>query len=302
MTTLPDVSSEVHFLDVGQAHATVAVDAGSALVVDCPRGGVEQAAALLSRLNLGRFDIVVTHQDIDHCEGVQDLLQRFGRPSTTLYMNPVGRPRPEKRPRVMTVLQGMLSAVDDIGASTAGAAAGMTGNTGSIGWSVLAPLHRRVLGANLLRDVVNRLSVVLLVQIGSFTFLIPGDIDDQAARELLDSDAQLSADVFLIPHHGAKLAMIDALLEAVDPKYAVISAGRRKTHPNINTLTAVASRNCRLICTQVTRQCHLGDLADQSCAGTIVFDLSGNSLSVTPSLDDHRERIEQLDSPICVQP
>ena len=300
MTTLPDVSSEVHFLDVGQAHATVAVDAGSALVVDCPRGGVEQAAALLSRLNLGRFDLVVTHQDMDHCEGVQDLLQRFGRPSTTLYMNPVGRPRPEKKPRVMTVLQGMLSAVDDIGASTAGAAAGMTGNTGSIGWSVLAPLHRRVLGANLLTNAVNRLSVVLLVRIGSFTFLIPGDIDDKAARELLDSGAQLSADVFLIPHHGAKLATIDRLLQAVDPQYAIVSAGRRKTHPHVDTLTAVASHDCRLMCIQATRHCHPGDLAEKYCAGTIVFDLSGDSISAAPSLDRHRERIDQLESPVCV--
>jgi len=52
MTTSPDVSSEVHFLDVGQAHAMVAVDADSALVVDCPRDGVEQATALLNKLDL----------------------------------------------------------------------------------------------------------------------------------------------------------------------------------------------------------------------------------------------------------
>ena len=296
------MSSEVHFLDVGQAHATVAVNAGSALVVDCPRDGVEQAKALLSRLNLSHFDVVVTHQDMDHCEGVQGLLQRFGKPSTTLYINPVGRPKPEDKRYVRAVLEGILSEVDHLGASTAGAVADTVGNTGSISWSVLAPPHRQLLDAPLLANVVNRLSVVILVRIGSFTFLIPGDIDDKAAGELLDRSAQLSADVFLIPHHGARLKMIDRLLEAVDPKYAVISAGRRKTHPNVDTLTAVASHNCRLMCTQATRHCHPGDLADKHCAGTIVFDLRDNSLSVTPSPDDHRERIDQLESPACVQP
>jgi len=296
------VSSEVHFLDVGQAHATIAVDADSALVVDCPRGGVEQAKALLSRVSLAHFDVVVTHQDMDHCEGVQDLLQRFGKPSTTLYINPVGRPKPEDKRYVRAVLEGILSEVEHLGASTADAVAGTAGSTGSIGWSVLAPTHRQLLNAPLLGNVVNRLSVVILVQIGNFTFLIPGDIDDKAARELLDSGAQLSADVFLIPHHGAKLAVIDELLAAVDPEHAVISAGRKKTHPNINTLTAVASRDCRLMCTQATLHCHPGDLADKYCAGTIVFDLSGNSLSVAPSRDDHRERIDQLESPVCVQP
>ena len=294
------MSLEVHFLDVGQAHATIAVAADSALVVDCPRDGAEQATALLNKLNLAQFDIVVTHQDMDHCEGVQDLLQLFGKPSTTLYMNPVGRPKPEKRPHVRTVLEGILSAVEDIGASTAGAVAEMVGNTGPIGWSVLAPPHEHLLKANLLGNVVNRLSVVVLVRVGDFTFLIPGDIDDKAARELLKGDAQLSADVFLLPHHGAKLTIIDELLAAVDPEHAVISAGRRNTHPAIETLRAAASYNCRLMCTQATHHCHPSDLADKHCAGTIVFDLSGGYLSVDPSPARHRERINQLERPVCV--
>ena len=278
----------------------VAVDADSALVVDCPRGGVEQAKALLSTLNLAQFDVVVTHQDMDHCGGVKDLLERFGNRSTTLYMNPVGRSRLQHHSHAKTVLQGILSAVVDTGASTADAVVDTVGNTGSIGWSVLAPRHVRVLGANLLGDVANRLSVVVLVRVGSFTFLIPGDIDDVAARELLDIGTELSADVFLLPHHGARLATIYRLLAAVDPKYAVISAGRRKTHPAIETLRAAASYNCRLMCTQATRHCHPGDLADKHCAGTIVFDLSGGSLSVDPSPTRHRERINQLERPVCV--
>ena len=294
------MSSEVHFLDVGQAHATVAINDDSALVVDCPREGVQQATELLNKLILEHFDIVVTHQDMDHCAGVPNLLQRFGTRSTILYMNPVGRPEPEKRPRVRAVLQGILSAVEDVGAKTAGADTATVGNTGSICWSVLAPSYSKILPANLVGNVVNRLSVVVLVRIGRFTFLIPGDIDDTTARELLYSSANLRADVFLIPHHGAKLATIDQLLDAVDPEHAVISAGRKKTHPHIDTLTAVASHTCRLMCTQATRHCHSDDLADKHCAGTVVFDLSKNSLSVAPSPADHRTRIGQLESPACI--
>ena len=269
--------------------------------MDCPREGVQQATELLNKLILEHFDIVVTHQDMDHCAGVQNLLQRFGTRSTILYMNPVGRPEPEKRPRVRAVLQGILSAVEDVGAKTAGADTDTDGNTGSICWSVLAPSHSQVLQANLVGNVVNRLSVVVLVRIGRFTFLIPGDIDDTTARELLDSSAKLRADVFLVPHHGAKMAMIKGLLDAVGPEYAVISAGRKETHPHADTLTAAVSHDCRLMCTQATRHCHPGDLADKHCAGTIVFDLSDNSLSVAPSPADHRKRIDQLESPACIR-
>lgn len=278
----------------------IAVNADSALVVDCPRGGVKQATALLNKLSLAQFDVVVTHQDMDHCEGVQDLLRLFGKRSTTLYMNPVGRPRPQDRSHVKTVLQGILSAVEEIGASTADAVVETVGNTGSIGWSVLAPRHVHILGAALLGDVANRLSAVVLVRIRSFTFLIPGDIDDVATRELLTSGTDLSADVFLLPHHGAKLPTINQLLAAVDPRYVVVSAGRRASHPALETLRAAAAFDCRIMCTEVAAHCHQGAIDPQHCAGSIVFKLRGDSLEAVPSEAEHMVRIRQLDTPVCL--
>ena len=242
---------------------------------------------------------VVTHQDLDHCGGVHDLLRLFGNSSTTLYMNPVGRPRPQDRPVVRSVLRSILSAVDEIGARSEHAFAGRAGTTGGIAWSVLAPPYDLVLGAALLANPVNTLSVVLMLQIGDSTFLIPGDIDDAAVTTLLSSGTQLSADVFLLPHHGAKLTTISQLLAAVDPKYAIVSAGRRNTHPHIETLNAAATADCRLMCTQVTRHCHPDPVDPKSCAGSIVFDLSGGSLSVDPSPATHLLRINQFATPIC---
>lgn len=130
-TTLPaDVPSSVHFLNVGQAHATVAIGADSALIVDCPSNGVEQASALLKHSNPAQLDVMVTHQDLDHCGGVHELLTLFGKSHTTLYMNPVGRQSPQDRPRVKTVLQRILSVLDEIGANTVHAFAGRNGSTG----------------------------------------------------------------------------------------------------------------------------------------------------------------------------
>jgi len=296
------VSSAVSFLDVGQAHATVAVDADAALVVDCPSTGVEEATTLLGHLDLARLDVVVTHQDLDHCGGVHDLLRLFGNSSTTLYMNPVGRPRPEDRPFVRSVLKSILSAVEEIGARSEHAFAGKAGTTGGIAWSVLAPPYPLVLGAALLADPVNTLSVVLMLQIGDCTFLIPGDIDDAAVNTLLSSGAQLSANVLLLPHHGSKLTTINQLLAAVSPKYVVISAGRRTAPPHIETLKAAAAADCRLMCTQVTRHCHPDPVDPKHCAGSIVFDLSSGSLSVEPSPATHLSRINQFATPICLAP
>ena len=300
MTASSDVSSAVHFLDVGQAHATIAVDADSAVVIDCPHSGVQPASNLLEKLNPERLDIVVTHQDLDHCGGIHNLLRHFGSNSTTLYMNPVARPHPKNQPRVNTVLRSILSALDEVGANPDHAFAGRTGTTGAITWSVLAPPYRRDLRAALLGGSLNRSSIVLMLQLRGYRFLIPGDIDDTAVTALLSSGTQLSAEVFLLPHHGARLTTISQLLSAVDPQYVVVSAARRRTHPHITTLQAAASYNCRIMCTQVTHHCHPGTVDPKRCAGSIVFDISGGSLAVDPSVAAHKSRIDELESPVCL--
>ena len=294
------MSSAVHFLNVGQAHAMVAVNEDSALVVDCPRGGVKSASAVLRQQRYAQFDVVVTHLDLDHCGGIRDLLRSFGNSSTTLYLNPVGRHSPRNRPRVRAVIRSILSELNYIGASAEHAFAGKTGSTGAMNWSVLAPSYLLVLGAALLGGSVNRSSIVLMLEVGGYKFLIPGDIDDVAAGKLLSSGAQLSADVLLLPHHGARLARIGRLLAAVNPRFVVVSAGRRETHPHITTLRAAAAHNCRLMCTQVTHHCHPDPLEPKHCAGSIAFDLSGGSLSVDPSPATHRSRINQLATPVCL--
>lgn len=298
------MSSAVHFLDVGQAHATVAVDADSAMVVDCPLSGVEQASSLLARENPAKLDVVVTHRDLDHCGGIPALIRDFGNNSTKLYMNPVAPPsaRRPRQPRVETVLHGILSALDWAGASPEHALAGAAGSTGRIKWSVHAPSYKLVLGTALVGGSINRSSVVLTLLLGNYRFLIPGDIDDVAVGELLNSGTQLSADVLLLPHHGARLTRINQLLAAVDPLYVIVSAGRQQNHPHIATLQAAASYTCRLMCTQVTFHCHGGSVSPEHCAGSITFDLAGGSLLVKPSIAEHRSRIAGLSSPVCLSP
>jgi hypothetical protein len=78
----------------------------------------------------------------------------------------------------------------------------------------------------------------------------------------------LEANVFLIPHHGARLDstsddqdVLRQLLDAVGAGYHVISVGFRNSydHPHPRLLEEVARRpNARLMCTQINTTC-LGD-------------------------------------------
>ena len=71
----------------------------------------------------------------------------------------------------------------------------------------------------------NDSSCVLRIDSAFGSALLPGDISQVVERRLLQSNAQLAADVLLMPHHGSKSSSSAAFLNAVKPAIAVASTG-----------------------------------------------------------------------------
>ena len=55
--------------------------------------------------------------------------------------------------------------------------------------------------------------------------LFCGDIEEEAEQALLFHDGNLRADVLKVAHHGSDSSTSAAFIQAVNPQYAVISAG-----------------------------------------------------------------------------
>ena len=84
----------------------------------------------------------------------------------------------------------------------------------------------------------NRSSCVLHVQGQGGSLLLAGDVEDLGEVVLLrHARDQLSADVLLLPHHGARGTLRPSFLEAVSPQVALVSRGfensHRHPHPEI---------------------------------------------------------------------
>ena len=85
----------------------------------------------------------------------------------------------------------------------------------------------------------NNRSCVLRVSAGEHTVLLTGDIQRKAEKHLLrlSHDTQkedlLRADILLIPHHGSNTSSQKRFINAVDPTWAIASAGYRSRfkHP-----------------------------------------------------------------------
>lgn len=298
------MSRNVAFLNVGQGHAAVISSDGAAAVVDCPHLGPD---AVVATLEAGGIDAVqaifVTHRDLDHCAGVPDLLDRFD--VGTVYLNFAWAVPPEStaKVRVKAVLSSIFSKAERDAVPIEHVYAGSVGTVGVAGWLVLAPTVYDA-GRATLNDATNRASMVLVWSIDGRRFLIMGDADHVTIDALLSTDAELTVDVMLVSHHGAKIANTDALLERTDPDYAVISVGRVNAygHPHADTLQVVAEREgCRIMCTQVNSLCEAAPGAGPTCAGTVIFEIgAGGTITVSPSEAQHDLTIASWTSPRCV--
>jgi competence protein ComEC len=72
----------------------------------------------------------------------------------------------------------------------------------------------------------NNNSLVLKASFGDVSYLLPGDIEAEAEKELLDLACdRLKSNVLLVPHHGSKTSSTPGFLTCVGPDKAVMSAG-----------------------------------------------------------------------------
>ena len=72
----------------------------------------------------------------------------------------------------------------------------------------------------------NNSSCVVQVSNGKTQLLLTGDIEKQTEYTLINQyPTQLQSTVLLVPHHGSRTSSSTAFINAVSPRYAVISAG-----------------------------------------------------------------------------
>jgi len=98
-------------------------------------------------------------------------------------------------------------------------------------------------------DKPNNHSVVLRLQFGQVSFLLPGDIESPVERALVQNGTPLEATVLKSPHHGSKTSSEAKFLEAVKPHLVVISVGadNRFGHPSPEVLERYAEHGLTVL-------------------------------------------------------
>lgn len=82
----------------------------------------------------------------------------------------------------------------------------------------------------------NNSSLVLKLLYKDFSILLPGDIEGEAEKTLIDY-ADISSSVVKVPHHGSITSSTEAFVDAVKPRIAVISVGKNNFgHPSSSVI------------------------------------------------------------------
>ena len=114
----------------------------------------------------------------------------------------------------------------------------------------------------------NDRSMVLRLTIGGISFLLPGDIGQEAEAEVLEAFPGIKSRVLKAPHHGSDSSSSAAFLAGVSPEYVVISVGEGNHYgfPVPAVLDRYASTGARVFRTDVD--------------GAVEFSTDGNKLQV----------------------
>lgn len=215
-----EASLEIFVLDVGQGDSILLRSPWGNVLID---SGTEQSQSTLClRLEqLGVTEItlaIFTHPDEDHIGGADGVLENI--PVREVWTN--GAASEE------ACYASLMQALSKSNATHTVVRAGDAREIGELSIFVLAPLSVAAEG--------NEGSIVLRLQIGSVSAIFSGDADATTEEQILATygASQLDCDIYKVGHHGSVTSTCVDFLEAMSPRYALISAGRANPygHPH----------------------------------------------------------------------
>ena len=184
-------------------------DAGSTVGTSAVRRVV--APYLLSR-GIYRIDeVLISHADTDHFNGLEELVRRFPVGMVTLTPSFADKPTAE-----------VESALQIIRTSGIGSRLAFAGRTYAAGEVTFQVLHPPVIGP---AGTENERSLVLLVTHRGHRFLLTGDLEKSGAALVLKQQIG-EVDVMTAPHHGSRSAVPRAMSAWCRPRMVVVSRGQ----------------------------------------------------------------------------
>ena len=225
-TVFPEGELTVHFLDVGQADCALLACDGKYILID--GGNVEDSSKVVSYLEKAGVSeleaVFCSHAHEDHVGGLPGVLAVY----------PTGAVYAPTRTYSSNCFDDFLYYTDQQGLSVTNPSVGDKLTFGDAVVEVLGPVKTYA--------ETNDTSLILRVTYGDTRFLFTGDMEIPAETDLVESGADLKADVLKVGHHGSDTSTGYRFLREVMPTHAIVSVGEGNSygHPNEKTLSLLS--------------------------------------------------------------
>lgn len=269
-TSKPEGMLEVHYIDVGQGDATLIKCGSHAMLIDGGNNNKGTTVQLyLKKQGVESLDYVIgTHPDADHIGGLDVIVYKYN--CDTVIM-----PDYEKDTKTY---QELVDVIHDKNMKITYPVVGEQYALGEAKFTIIAP-NSNSYGGN-----ANDYSVAILLEYGKNRFLFTGDAEEASEAEMLTNGIDISADVYKVAHYGSRSASTQEFLNAVHPKYAVISCGEGNSygHPHAEVLNRLRSMGVEVFRT------------DEQ--GSIIASSDGENINWNCSATDSWQSGEQTES------
>lgn len=252
---------KVNYIDAGQADSILIQSPnGANMLIDA---GETKENAVLNYLNgcgIKKLDVVVaTHPHEDHISEMSKVIENFD----------IGEFYMPKKQHTSKSFEKMIDALSAKKISPKEAKAGETINfDNDVKCSMVAPCKNDY-------DNLNNWSAVVKLTYGGTSFIFMGDAEALSEKEIIESGADIKADVLKVGHHGSHSSTSVEFIEKVSPKFAVISAAKENEygHPHKETLETLNNFGVKIFGTYDS-----GNIIAVSDGENITFSVSGETI------------------------
>lgn len=224
----PNGILQISYLDVGQGDsAYIKVNDFDILIDAGPRSDSDKLMEQLKEKNIDDFEIVIaTHPHEDHIGGMTKVFEEYDVES--FYM--------PKATSTTKTFENMINAVKNEGLKVQVIKEGTSFDLGEgAKIEVYSPIQDSY-------DNLNNYSPIMKLIYGNNTFIFTGDAEKEVEKEVLEKYSNnLNADVIKFGHHGSSTSSSEEFIEAISPRYGIISCGVDNSygHPHRETLDVI---------------------------------------------------------------